>query len=73
MTRYSIIQYRWVEIIVAETPGGNFYKIPNVVDKHGTPYSTLRLPVAKQMISRVLHGNSQSYRYTNKFLSYGHR
>lgn len=73
MTRYSIIQYRWVEIIVAQTDGVNFYKIPNVVDRHGTPYTTLNLSVAKQMITRVLHGNSRSYRYTNKFLSYGHR
>lgn len=66
MTRYSIINYRWVEIIVAENEHGNFYELPNVVDRHGNHYTANRLSKAKQMITRVLHGNSISYRLSTK-------
>lgn len=66
MTRFTIIKYRWVEIIVAENECGNFYELPNVVDRHGNHYIANRLSKAKQMITRVLHGNSKSYRLSTK-------
>lgn len=64
MTRYSIIKYRWVEIIVAENQHGNFYTLPDVVDRFGNPYIANRLSKAKQMITRTLHGKSIKYRLT---------
>jgi predicted SpoU family rRNA methylase len=62
MTRYSLPKYRWIEIIVAEDDNGVTYTLPNVVDRYGNPYVVNRLSKAKQMISRVLHGNSKNYR-----------
>lgn len=66
MTRFSFTKYSWVEIIVAENETSATYTLPDVVDKYGNPYIVNRLSKAKQMITRVLHGNSKNYRlHTN--------
>lgn len=62
MTRYSFAKYRWIEILVAVNENGATYTLPDVVDKYGNPYVVNRLSKAKQMITRVLHGNSKNYR-----------
>lgn len=62
MTRFSLAKYRWIEIIVAVNENGVTYTLPDVVDRNGTPYVANRLSKAKQMITRVLHGNSKNYR-----------
>lgn len=64
MTRYSFIKYRWVEIVVSESPSGKYYLLPDIVNKYGHPYHTMTLSSAKSMISRALHGKSKSYRLT---------
>jgi hypothetical protein len=66
MTRYSFTKYRFVDIIVAANECGVFYEIPKVVDRHGKPYVANRLSQVKQIITRVLHGNSKSYRLSTK-------
>lgn len=66
MTRFSLSKYRWTEIIVAEDQTGVTYTLPNVVDRYGNPYVVNRLSKAKQMISRVLHGNTKNYRLSNQ-------
>lgn len=65
MTRYSFTRYRYVEILVSESPSGKYYLLPDVVDKYGNPYYTMTLSSAKSMISRALHGNSKNYRLTS--------
>lgn len=62
MTRYSFTKYRWIEILVAANETGVTYTLPDVVDRFGNPYVVNRLSKAKQMITRVLHGNSKNYR-----------
>lgn len=62
MTRYSFAKYRWIEILIAENENGVTYTLPDVVDRFGKPYTANRLSKAKQMITRVLHGNSKNYR-----------
>ena len=62
MTRFSLAKYRWIEIIVAVNENGVTYTLPDVVDRNGNPYVANRLSKAKQMITRVLHGNSKNYR-----------
>lgn len=62
MTRFSFAKYRWIEILVAVNENGVTYTLPDVVDRYGNPYVTNRLSKAKQMITRVLHGNSTNYR-----------
>lgn len=64
MTRYSFTKFRFVEIIVAASESAVSYTLPDVVDRFGNPYIANRLSTAKQMITRVLHGNSTNYRLT---------